>query len=97
MPPTFNLSNKENKVKVIIHMGAKKKENKKGKPVIADPDSLVEWNSDIRGMILFDSVDDVNAKSIKFKKLIWKEESFHTMSKYLHIKTFVKMKRSRKS
>ncbi len=67
---TFNLMNKENKVKIIIHMGAKKKEKKGGEPVIADPDGLVEWNSDIRGMVLFETADDVKAKSNKFKKLI---------------------------
>lgn len=67
---TFNLMNKQNKVKVVIHMGAKKKENKKGTPVIADPDRLVEWNSDIRGAIEFENLNDVNEKSKNFKKLI---------------------------
>ncbi|QQR64576.1 DUF1801 domain-containing protein [Candidatus Kaiserbacteria bacterium] len=67
---TFNVMNKQNKVKVVIHMGAKKKEDKKGSPVIADPDELVEWNSDIRGVIQFENLNDINLKSKNFKKLI---------------------------
>ena len=67
---TFNLMNKESKVKIIIHMGATKKEDKQGEPAITDPDGLVEWNSDIRGMILFNDMEDVKAKRSKFKKLI---------------------------
>ncbi len=67
---TFNLMNKEHKVKIILHMGAKKKENKKGEPVISDPNGLVEWNSDIRGMVLFETLDDITAKGNKFKMLI---------------------------
>lgn len=67
---TFNVMNKQNKVKVVIHMGAKKKEDKKGTPVIADPNELVEWNSDIRGVIQFENLNDINLKSKNFKKLI---------------------------
>ncbi len=67
---TFNVMNKENKVKIIIHMGATKKENKNGEPVISAPDELVTWNSDIRGTITFEDLTDVTEKSSKFKKLI---------------------------
>lgn len=67
---TFNLMNKQNKVKLILHMGATKKEDKKGKPVIDDPDGLVEWSSDIRGMVTFESLDDVPLKGANLGELI---------------------------
>lgn len=59
---TFNIVNKDDKVKLVLHMGAKKKENKGGKPVIEDMTGLILWNSDIRGMISFDSTEDILAK-----------------------------------
>lgn len=67
---TFNVMNKADKVCVVIHMGAKKKENKKGTPVIKDATGIVEWNSDIRGTIKFDDLADVKAKSKDFKKVV---------------------------
>lgn len=59
---TFNVVNKDDKVKLVLHMGAKRKENKGGKPVIEDRTGLILWNSDIRGMISFDSTEDILAK-----------------------------------
>jgi hypothetical protein len=56
---TFNLMNKEGCVKLILHMGASKKENKKAKPVLTNDHGIVVWNSDIRGTISFNSLDDV--------------------------------------
>ena len=41
-------------------MGAKRKEDKGGKPVIEDMTGLILWNSDIRGMISFDSTEDID-------------------------------------
>src|SRR6218665_3438996 len=43
---TFNLLNKENVVKLVFHMGALRKENKKGQPIVADGSELIEWSSD---------------------------------------------------
>lgn len=67
---TFNTMNKQQIVKIVIHMGATKKENKSGRPVINDTSKIVEWNSDIRGTISFESFDDIHAKSGQFKKII---------------------------
>lgn len=57
---TVNVMNKEGKVKLIFHMGAVKKEDKKALPVMADTTGLIVWNSDIRGTITFDSLQHVH-------------------------------------
>jgi hypothetical protein len=67
---TFNLMNKEHKVKVLIHMGTAKKENKAGEPILNDASRIVSWNSDIRGTITFEDETDVKAKSTAFKKVV---------------------------
>ncbi len=66
---TFNVMNKQNKVKILLHMGAKKRENRAGKPVIKNVDALVQWNSDIRGTVDFDDVSDIESKRSELKKL----------------------------
>ena len=60
---TFNLINKENVVKLIIHMGATQKEEKKAKPILSDDTGIVEWNSNIRGTLSFADIEDVKAKA----------------------------------
>lgn len=67
---TFNIMNKQEIVKVIIHTGASKKEDKSGKPILDDVSGMVVWNSDIRGTISFESFEDIQAKSVQFKKII---------------------------
>ncbi|MEO5691396.1 MAG: DUF1801 domain-containing protein [Candidatus Saccharimonadales bacterium] len=67
---TFNLMNKQDVVKLVLHMGATRKEDKKGIPVMHDDTGLIEWNSDIRGMITFTSGDDIDSKSTSLKKII---------------------------
>lgn len=67
---TFNLMNKQQSVKLVLHMGATRKEDKKGVPIMHDDTGLVEWSSDIRGMITFDSVQDVNSKLLPLKKIL---------------------------
>ena len=67
---TFNLMNKQNVVKIIIHMGATRKENKKGSPVLGNGQGLVEWNSDIRGTIRFNGMSDISLKKEPFQTLI---------------------------
>jgi hypothetical protein len=67
---TFNLMNKENKVKLIIHMGAKKKENKAGKPILDEDYGIVTWNSDIRGTIEFINEDDVIQKTTQLQQVV---------------------------
>lgn len=67
---TFNVMNKQEIVKVIIHMGASKKEDKSGKPILDDVSGMVAWNSDIRGTISFESFEDIQTKSGQFKKIV---------------------------
>ncbi len=67
---TFNLMNKEGVVKLILHMGAIRKENKKGAPVLADDTGLVAWQSDIRGIVSFTGVADIQAKQADVADII---------------------------
>lgn len=67
---TFNLMNKQEVVKLVIHMGATRKEDKKGAPVMQDESGLIEWNSDIRGTITFTTVEDVTSNLVPLKKII---------------------------
>ncbi len=56
---TFNLLNKQRLVKLVFHMGATRKEDRKAKPVLHDQSALIEWVSDIRGYITFKDLDHV--------------------------------------
>lgn len=67
---TFNLMNKQQVVKLVLHMGATRKEDKKGEPIMQDQSGLIEWSSDIRGMITFNSIEDVNSNMTSLKKII---------------------------
>lgn len=67
---TFNLMNKQDIVKVILHMGATMKENKTGEPILKDDEGIVEWNSDIRGTINFVDMDDINESKERLKRVI---------------------------
>ncbi len=57
---TMNLMNKQGKVKLVFHMGAIKKEDKKAIPVMTDSTGLIVWSSNIRGAITFDSSEHIN-------------------------------------
>jgi len=59
---TFNLLNKDNLVKLVLHLGATRPENKKGAPVMADESGLISWQSDIRGVLTFTDIADINTK-----------------------------------
>lgn len=67
---TFNLMNKQEVVKLVFHMGATRKESKAGAPVMQDESGLIQWSSDIRGMITFVSVEDVQSKVAPLKKIV---------------------------
>ena len=67
---TFNLMNKQGVVKLIFHMGATRKEDKKGTPVMHDESGLIEWSSDIRGMITFTTLEDITSNLISLRKII---------------------------
>ncbi len=59
---TMNLRNKQGLVKLVLHMGATRPEDKKGVPVLLEDAGIVEWASDIRGLITFADADDIRAK-----------------------------------
>lgn len=67
---TMNLRNKEGLVKLVLHMGATRPEDKKGAPVLADDEGLVDWASDIRGLIAFADVDDIRAKEPALRRVL---------------------------
>jgi hypothetical protein len=67
---TFNVANKQGTVKLILHMGATRKEDKKGEPIMQDESGLIEWSSDIRGMLTFTSVEDIRAKLVPLEKIV---------------------------
>ena len=66
---TFNLMNKQGVVKLILHMGATRKEDKKGAPIMQDSSGLIEWSSDIRGLLSFESVQDISSKADSLKAI----------------------------
>ena len=67
---TFNLLNKQNQLRLLIHMKKKKKEDKKAKPILIEDEGIVEWNSDIRGTIVFDGISDIESKKLSLQKVI---------------------------
>jgi len=66
---TFN-THLADKIIVVIHMGAKRKENKKGLPILNDESGLITWSSDIRGAISFRNAEDIEAKKEAFVSII---------------------------
>lgn len=67
---TFNLLNKEGTVNLVLHMGALRKEDKKAAPILSDTTGMIVWSSDIRGMIRFDSLEDIRSKSEQLRTII---------------------------
>lgn len=63
---TFNTMNKDRVVKLVFHMGATRKENKGGQPILKNT-KLIDWVSDIRGYMSFSDLDEIisNEKGIK--------------------------------
>ena len=73
---TFML-HKKDRVGLILHTGAKPKEDKKAPPLYADDTGLLEWNSNIRATISFFDLTDFVSKRDLFKKAVkrWIEET----------------------
>jgi hypothetical protein len=67
---TFNVLNKENKVKLILHKGAKEKEDKKAEPIMTDNTQLVTWISNIRGIIILDDLTTITKNAPKLKRVL---------------------------
>lgn len=66
---TFNLQNKENLVKLVFHMGATRKENRKAEPVLKDT-QLIEWVSDIRGYVTLNDLTQIRSQEGIIKDLV---------------------------
>ena len=66
---TFML-HKQGVVSLVLHTGAKAKEDKKAPHMYEDPTGLLEWNSNIRAMISFVSLDEFLAKRDPFKQAV---------------------------
>lgn len=58
------------KIVVVIHMGATRKEDKKAKPILDDESGMITWSSDIRGAISFTSSEDIENKRDAFVSIL---------------------------
>lgn len=65
---TFNTHGDE--IKILIHMGATRKEDKNAKPILEDPAGIIKWNSNIRGTISFKDMDDIINKHPAFVDIL---------------------------
>lgn len=66
----MNLRNKQGLVKLVLHMGATRPEDRKGAPVLLEDEGIVEWASDIRGFVTFADVADVRAKEPVLRRVL---------------------------
>ena len=65
---TFSLRAKD-KVQIILHLGAKKRDNTE-RVKIADPARLLEWLATDRALVTFRDAQDVEAKRAAFVRVI---------------------------
>lgn len=68
---------KKDSVRLILHTGAKPKEDKKAPRLYEDSTELLEWNSNIRATISFVDIADFLSKRELFKKAVkhWLDET----------------------
>lgn len=68
---------KKDRIGLILHTGAKPKEDKKGQPLYQDDTGLLEWSSNIRAMITFTNLADFLSKRNLFKTAVkrWIEQT----------------------
>ncbi len=69
---TFNLMNKDQKVKILIHKGAKETEDKKAEPIFKDDLNLIQWNSNIRGTLTFNSMHEIEKNYVALQNIFRK-------------------------
>ena len=67
---TMNLRNKQGLVKLVLHMGATRPEDKKGAPVLLEDEGIVEWASDIRGFVTFADAADIRAREPALRRVL---------------------------
>jgi uncharacterized protein YdhG (YjbR/CyaY superfamily) len=68
---------KKDRAALILHTGAKPKEDKKAPHLYTDDTALLEWNSNVRATITFFDLDEFLTKRDLFKKAVnrWVEET----------------------
>ena len=68
---------KKDSVSLILHTGARPKEDKKAPRLYQDGTGLLEWNSNIRATIPFADITDFFSKKELFKKAVkyWLDET----------------------
>lgn len=66
---TFHLRAKDG-VQIILHFGAKLRENRTARVSIADPESLLVWLADDRASITFRDVKEIQERASAFATLI---------------------------
>ena len=66
---TFNMHYSDQTM-ILIHMGATRKEDKKGTPILSEDFGLVKWNSDIRGTLSFRTLDEIAVNKDKIITLL---------------------------
>ena len=66
---TFNTMNKDQVVKLVLHMGASRKEDRKAEPILKNA-TLVEWVSDIRGYMTFNSLDEITSNEKEIMRTV---------------------------
>ncbi|HEU4456832.1 MAG TPA: DUF1801 domain-containing protein [Longimicrobium sp.] len=66
---TFHLRAKDG-VQVILHLGAKRREDANPRAAIDDPESLLEWLAEDRASVKLRDMNEVDARRIALKSLI---------------------------
>ena len=66
---TFHLRAKDG-VQIILHFGAKKREDRAAGVRIADPGSLLEWLAPDRASVKFADLEDIDAKRSAMTKVV---------------------------
>jgi hypothetical protein len=59
------------KTMLVLHMGATRKENKNGEPIMKDDIALITWKSDIRGTLSFTSLDQIETHKSQLENIIY--------------------------
>lgn len=74
---TFNTKNKQGVVQLVLHMGPARRESRGRSPLLVQDEGLVQWVSDIRGIIAFPDLDAIASRSVAVTSVInrWLEVS----------------------
>lgn len=57
-------------IALVLHMGTSRPEKKDGAPIMNNPSNLIQWKSDIRGVISFVDIDDIENKKSQIIQII---------------------------